>query len=158
MGHSPVGLSWGIKASFLDYIERLPDGRVSLTDGAAAAESGWVFPPDPRVGAPDGIDADGFLAFRGGIRFAGHHGMLVVDIVDPWISVRGNEATLTIAGAGARLPLVTCTLAQTPAPAGMAAWAATDVRLTPEAAVIFGVYPPGEPFEPLLIALPLAPA
>ena len=152
-----LGLSWGIKATFFAYVGRLADGAVSLHDGAVMADSECVFPPDPRIGMPEGFDGDGFLPFRGEIRFAGHHGMLVVPISSPWLIVRGNRGELSIVGSGARLRLVTFDIAPVPAPDGLAAWRGTDVQLQPEGVAVFNeVYAAGEPFEELLITLPLA--
>ncbi|KAF0956797.1 HtaA domain-containing protein [Rhodococcus sp. T7] len=151
------GLRWGIKASFLDYIARMPDGRGTVSDGARPTEHNeMVFEPAPEVAAPAGVDR--FMAFRGDVRFGGHFGMLFVRIADPWVTVRGRTADLTVLDphhpeVEARLHLVTFTL-DSSTQSGTITWTGSDVRLTPDGAGLFNdVYPPGEPFEPITIVL-----
>lgn len=156
------GLHWGIKTSFLEYIARMPDGRASVTDGAVFLDgSVAAFEPDPRVGPGDGLDAEPpFWAFRGDVRFAGHHGMLYVRIADPWISVRNGRGELTVLdpddpATQPRLPLARFTLEQHHLPGDLHAWLARDVHLTEQGTGLFNdVYAAGEPFEPLAIFLP----
>ena len=52
-----------------------------------------VFEPAADVTPPAALrDGDVFLAFRGDVRFAGHHGMLYVRIADPWVVIPDGEA------------------------------------------------------------------
>ncbi|CUR55569.1 conserved hypothetical protein [metagenome] len=152
-----MGLTWTVKASFRAYVERLADGSVVVSDGAqVAVDGGWTFGADPTVSAPVGVD--GFLAFHGEVRFQAHGGLLVVRILDPWLTVVGERGELTISTGSGRAALVSLDIAQVDSPAGTATWAATDVRLTPDGVELFnGVYQAGEPFEPFTITLPLAP-
>jgi hypothetical protein len=84
-----TALLWGIKASFSEYIVRLPDGAFSATDGAEfllpltfAFES--ADEPSRQVGGE--IPAPGsVLRFRGDVRFAGHAGALFLRLADPWL-------------------------------------------------------------------------
>ena len=91
----PLGLSWGIKRSFIDYIAGLPDGSVSATAGATVSGSSlFCFSPDtsdydPALGT-------GVLRFRGDVRLAGHHGMLLVRLLDPWITFTTGSGVLSI--------------------------------------------------------------
>ena len=154
---TPIGLSWGIKASFFAYVGRLADGDVSVHDGAAMPDGPCLFPPDPRIGVPEGFDGDGFLPFRGELRFAGHRGMMVVTIAAPWLTVRGQRGELSVPGSGARLRLVSFEIAPAAAPDGLASWRGTDVRLHREGVAVFNeAYAEGEPFEDLVVTLPLA--
>ncbi|WP_404311552.1 HtaA domain-containing protein [Agrococcus terreus] len=67
------GMHWGIKASLLAYVRRMPDGAVSFADGAADhGERGIRWAPGV---AP--------LAFRGRVTLTGHGGLLRVTIADP---------------------------------------------------------------------------
>jgi hypothetical protein len=160
-GEIPFGLLWGIKRSFVGYVRRMPDGQGSLHDGAVPlGEDTILFP------ATDGTTADGTgastFAFRGDVRFRGHGGMLFVRIAAPLITVRGNQAELSIEDPyarpdGARVPLVTLRLDEGPAPEGARVWLGSEVTLTAAGAELFNdVYQPGEQFEQLSVILPIA--
>ncbi|WP_369131020.1 HtaA domain-containing protein [Modestobacter roseus] len=157
-------LRWGVKASFLRYLARMPDGRCSVTDGAdVAADRTFSFSPDgtwhldPSVGAA-------VHRFRGDVRFSGHHGLLFVRIADPVLEVRGPGGVLSICGAPVdagpprRLPLLTFDLApplhpDDPGVCGLGVRA----RLTSAGAEVFDlVYPEGESLDDL--AFPPPPA
>jgi len=160
MGQEPVfGLQWGVKPSFLDYVARMHDGRMSVTDGATTTD-GAVFAFEPDPGATDA--EAGRFAFRGDVRFSAHAGMMFVRLADPRVTVSGSRAELTVLDpadrdGGSRLPLVTCTLEPRPTEEALRIWLATDVALTAEGAGLFNdVYAVGEPFAPLAIFLPLA--
>ncbi|MFW6772804.1 HtaA domain-containing protein [Nocardioides sp. CPCC 205120] len=167
------GLRWGIKTSFVEYVRRTPGGTGSVADGAvpvSPTEILFALAPEPPAPAelPEGTTRA--WAFRGDVRFAGHGGMMFVRVAHPWLVLdgtgtgAGDGATLSIedpyATAGApRVPLVTMTLAARPSPEaeadGVELWTAADVRLTPAGAELFnGVYPAGEPFEPVTVVVP----
>ncbi|WP_250282366.1 MULTISPECIES: HtaA domain-containing protein [unclassified Frankia] len=157
-----LGLRWGIKATFLTYIARMPDGQGSASDGARSVENDeFVFEPDPSATAPEGVD--GFWAFRGDVRFQGHFGLLYVRIADPHVVLRGTQAELNVVdpsepGTKPRIPLVRFVPRPGAAPSGLRTWEAEDVRLLAEGAGLFNnVYSMGEPFEPLTITLPASP-
>ncbi len=90
-----LGLSWGIKRSFIDYINSLPDGSVSATDGATVAGSS-LFCFSPESSDYDVARGTGVLRFRGDVRLAGHHGMLLVRLLDPWITFTSGSGVLSI--------------------------------------------------------------
>lgn len=162
MADEPLhGLHWGIKASFLEYIARMSDGRGSVSDGATALDGNiTAFEPAPDVRGPDLDDLEQFWAFRGDVRFAGHFGMLYVRIADPWVTVRAGRAELTVLDPyepdeHPRLPLVRFTLERQNVPGSLDTWLATDVHLTQEGTGLFNdVYQTGELFEPLAIFWP----
>lgn len=155
-----LGLHWGIKGSFMDYIAAMPDSRATAIDGATPTSSDvLVFEPAiPTPPKPE--DADLVLGFRGDVRFSGHAGLLFVRIADPWITVRRGRGVLTILDpyqpdTTPRLPLAHLTLVPQPAPDGMRIWLGQDVRLTKEGTGLFNdVYPAGEPMEPLAVFFP----
>jgi len=154
-----LGLSWALKHSFLQYISRAPGGRGSLTDGATATElDEIVFEPDPRAHAAR-PDADTFRAFRGIVMFSAHHGMLLVRIADPWVTIDDGRGELTVLDpyqreGDARLRLAVFGMDDHTIADGFERWSATDVRLAPEGCMLFNdVYPEGEPLEPLTITL-----
>lgn len=162
MADAPLlGLHWGIKTSFLEYISRMPDGRASITDGATFLEGNVAaFEPLPSAEPADPSTGERTWAFRGDVRFAGHHGMLFVRIADPRVTVRNGQGELTVLDpedpdTRPRLPLVRFTLVEQDLDADLDAWLATDVALTPEGTGLFNdVYEAGELFEPLAIFLP----
>ncbi|MBO0852296.1 MAG: HtaA domain-containing protein [Nocardia sp.] len=155
-----TGLCWAIKHSFVHYISRMPDGRGQVSGGARPLGGGGILfeidtePPQ----APE--DLDTLYAFRGDVRFAGHHGMLFVRIADPWIEVREGSAVVTVADPydrddEPRLPLVRVELPEPVRDGGLDIWTIQQVRLTPQGCGLFNdVYQPGEPFEPIVFALP----
>ncbi|WP_188110711.1 HtaA domain-containing protein [Aeromicrobium ginsengisoli] len=152
-----LGLHWGIKSSFLDYVGRTPDGRASLHDGVTATEGNvMVFEPDPEA---SDVDA-GTFAFRGDLRFAAHAGMMFVRIAHPLVKVTDGRGEMTVVEprdveGDTRLPLVRFTLEPRPTNEDLRIWLATDVALTVEGVALFNdVYQVDEPFSPLAIFLP----
>lgn len=157
------GLHWGIKASFLEYVARMPDGRGTVSDGATPIDGNiMVFEMATAVEPPAPQTADRLLSFRGDVRFGGHMGMLFVRIADPWIAITAHQAEMTVLDPfqpdeDLRLPLVRFTLTPTRAAEDVEVLYAAEVRLTVEGTRLFNdVYPTGELFEPLRIVLPAA--
>ncbi|MFJ9387786.1 HtaA domain-containing protein [Nocardioides sp. NPDC101246] len=154
------GLRWGIKASFVDYVRRMPDGKGSVGDGAVPVGTGDLFYSYDPAASSTGGDGHQVWAFRGDVRFSGHYGMLFVRIAHPRLEVDGSRAVLTIEDPEARqdaprVPLVTARLQELPTEDGTIAWGADQVALTAEGVALFNdVYAEGEPFEPLVVQLP----
>jgi hypothetical protein len=154
-----LGLRWAIKRSFLEYIARAPGGRGSLTDGAVATgNKEIVFAPAPP---PALSETDVALAFRGTATFSAHSGALLVPIADPWAIIRETEGEITIVDpfqreGTARLKLASFGVAEHLVADGYEHWAATDVRLAPEACELFNnVYPAAAPLAPFTIIVPV---
>ncbi|WP_345568039.1 HtaA domain-containing protein [Streptomyces plumbiresistens] len=152
-------LRWAIKRSFVDYVFRMPDGGGWVTDGATATEDNELVYEWVRSEATaDG----GFLwAFRGDVRFSGHAGLLFVRVADPWLSVLGDQATLSVVDPisedGGRLDLVTVQLAPVETSGDGTTWAGDPVSLTAAGVGLFNdVYVEGELFAPLMVHLPPA--
>jgi hypothetical protein len=150
------GLRWGLKKSFLDYVFRMPDGQGSVTDGAVPVGERDVFYEHDVANSSDGV-----WAFRGDVRFSGHFGMLFVRVANPRLEIDGEKAVLSIEDPHARedaprVPLVTATLQQVGGDGDTVIWGSNDVALTAEGVPLFNdVYSPGEPFEPLVVQLPI---
>lgn len=151
----PLGLSWGIKRSFIDYIGGLPDGSVSATAGATVdARSQFCFSP----GSSD-FDAGrgtGVLRFRGDVRLAGHHGMLLVRLLDPWITFASGSGVLSIStgdgGGQDRTAVAFLSPSKPRAADGSLVWDHVDVVISPEGSELFdGQYAAGQPMDPLTI-------
>lgn len=157
-GPYPYGLLWGIKASFLTYINRMPDGRGSATDGAQVVETNIVecfFPHDPEASA----SGEATWAFGGDVRFAGHANMLFVRIAQPRLEPREDHFVLSIAPMypddTERIELVRVKLERGDQHPGVDVWHSTEVLLTRAGVEVFNdVYPEGEPFEKFTMHVP----
>ncbi|HSN35851.1 MAG TPA: HtaA domain-containing protein [Arthrobacter sp.] len=149
----PLGLSWGIKRSFIDYIHSLPDGSVSAIGGASVAESSlFCFSPD--ASDYDIARGTGVLRFRGDVRLAGHHGMLLVRLLDPWITFTSGSGVLSIStGDGPDRTAVGFLSPTKPRNAGGSlVWDHVDVVISPEGSELFdGQYAAGQPMDPIAI-------
>lgn len=88
----PNALDWTLKRSFVEYIARMPDGRMSVTDGAEVDGTSFRF----RVTSFERSAKGGIAAFRGDVRFAGHGNLLFVGIADPIVAFSGDEAVVSI--------------------------------------------------------------
>lgn len=151
----PPGLSWGIKRSFIDYITGLPDGSVSATDGATVAETS-LFCFSPESSDYDVARGTGVLRFRGDVRLAGHHGMLLVRLLDPWVTFTSGGGILSIStgvGGGQDRTTVGFLSPSTPVETGGSlVWEHVDVVISPEGSELFdGQYAAGQPMDPLFI-------
>ncbi|WP_024367173.1 HtaA domain-containing protein [Arthrobacter sp. TB 26] len=148
-----LGLSWGIKRSFIEYINSLPDGSVSATDGATVAEPS-LFRFSPESSDYDVERGTGVLRFRGDVRLAGHHGMLLVRLLDPWITFTAGSGVLSIStGDGQdRTAVGFLTPSKARAADGSLVWEHVDVVISPEGSDLFdGQYAAGQPMDPLFI-------
>ncbi|MET3923496.1 HtaA domain-containing protein [Arthrobacter sp. UYEF20] len=151
----PLGLSWGIKRSFIDYINSLPDGAVSAVNGAAIDEAG-LFRFAPDAADYDAVRGTGILRFRGDVRLAGHHGMMFVRLLDPWIAFTGGRGILSIStgdDGGQDRTAVAILRAGAPRDVGGSLfWEHVDVVISPEGSELFdGQYAAGQPMDPLFI-------
>ncbi|MCU1483004.1 MAG: hypothetical protein JWQ19_3790 [Subtercola sp.] len=146
-----IGLRWGIKQSFLDYLSGLPDGQAALGDNVTAVgDNELLFDPAEATASLDGI-----VKFTGEVRFGGHRGLLFVRVAEPWLHIDGGCGRLTVldptlTDETSRIPLVTFLV--DPGEAISGSFAGTHVRLTEEGVEIFNnVYSVGEPFEPFTV-------
>ena len=144
-------LRWPVRASFLRYVAALPDGRASVSEGAALTADDpqlVVYPVDPGATTPD------VLAFAGDLRLGGHGGLLFVRLAAPRIEFgAGAEAVLSVDdpltedGSGPRMRLATLTVQATES-----GWTGTNVRLTADGVGLFNhVYQAGEAFDDLVV-------
>lgn len=149
------GLSWGIKRSFIDYIHSLPDAAVSAVGGATVDEAGrFWFPPD--TADYDAAGGTGILRFKGDVRLSGHHGMMFVRLLDPWIALTGGRGILSIStGDGVGQDRTAVAILRTGTPkeeAGALVWEQVDVEISEEGSELFdGQYAAGQPMDPLFI-------
>lgn len=89
-----VQLEWGIKASFRDYLQALPDAREEH-EGVEVRDGEYVFPGR----------ADDALQFTGRVHLSGHGGVLDVILADPAIEATDDGLVLTADIGGTRQAL-----------------------------------------------------
>lgn len=142
------GMRWGVKASFVSYVARMPDGAMSVSGGAVDTDGGYVFPVSDASGF-DARTGSGTLRFEGDLRFRAHGGMLLVRLADPEVATDENGAWLSVVdAAGERIRL--CHLGAPHAAEGGGIEIPT--ALTAEGVSYFNdVYAEGTPLEPLVI-------
>ena len=91
-------LTWGVKASFRNYVEAA-EGSITLSDGATRAEDGaFVFTAEPNgdlVIAADG-SATGAMRFQGTVTFEAHGGMLKSTLKELAIEASEDGLVLTV--------------------------------------------------------------
>lgn len=91
-------LTWGVKASFRDYVEAA-GGSITLSEGATRAEDGaFIFTAVPGGDlsiASDG-SATGEMRFSGAVSFEAHGGMLKSTLADLIIEAGPDGLALTV--------------------------------------------------------------
>jgi hypothetical protein len=133
-------LEWGVRQSFVQYVEGLSDGVVAVGNGAARRGAAFLL-----RGERTATDA----AFDGAIRFSGHLGVL--DVAMDGIALRGigGRAAVWTAVGGIPVELAAVGEIHEEADGGLRADAVT---LTADgAALLGGVYRAGAPLAPLII-------
>lgn len=158
------GLIWGVKASFLSYLGRMPDLKSSVTRAVVTPGGGFFFPLDSAEDY-DAATGDGTLRFDGDVRFSGHHGMLFVMFAQPWVTFESGRAVLSFADPAShpqldrRLPMADLATGDWTDHLGARAWPGVPATLRAESAGLFNeVYPVGEAMEPVDIRVELSPA
>lgn len=152
-------LCWAFQRSFVDYVARLPDGRIAAADGAEilgdgtfafpAVEAADETPGEATASRGSATSTHGIRRFAGSISFTGHHGMMAVTISAPALlpdTEPGGAELLMIDDPfepGQRMALATV------APSSAAP------RLTEQGADLFlGTYPQGMALEPIVLPPP----
>ncbi|OAV51044.1 HtaA domain-containing protein [Enteractinococcus helveticum] len=90
-----LNLLWGIKRSFLGYLERLPDCMIATNEGVRRdSETGdFIFPLEERQELASG----GYRwKFGGDLRIQAHGGMLLVIFMNPWLTVTDTGTELCV--------------------------------------------------------------
>lgn len=162
--HRDTGLAWGIKGSFLEYVERWPESSVELAPGTGRLPDGrFYFTPDPER-------PDGQWWFRGGVRLRAHGGLLDVSLADPRLERGAAGPVLTaetwVEGQWRRIPFAELQWTEgepeaeiepasgTVSADGQVQMVTAAVRLHAEAAPVFdGTYPSGVELAALQVRL-----
>lgn len=144
---SPEGtggfLRWGIKSSFVRYVDSSPDGA-RTADGVAElpGEDGPDF-EFPQSGVLCGVpEGNLVLEFSGSLRFRAHGGMLDVEFTAPSVAFRDGWADVSIAdtaSAGGRRVRIARFASEVPAAvAGRLSLQSQEVFLTTQGSQLLG--------------------
>ncbi|MDT0306233.1 HtaA domain-containing protein [Streptomyces sp. DSM 44917] len=159
-------LVWGVKASFRAYVTGpVAAGRVELSDGAAEAGGGYLFPGGSGAWEAEVPSLE--AAFEGGVRFTGHDGALDLAFTDLAVEIDGSGAALLadVSSRDRETGEVTAyedlAVAGLDVPAGALApendvieLSAVPATLTAEGAEAFGgFYQEGEALDPVTVAV-----
>lgn len=153
-GPSATGsLQWGIKSSFVNYIENLSgDGVVSLTPPTTRVGSAFAFPQSAAT-TWDAERQTGTVQFAGAASFSAHGGALAFAIANPKIVVSSASAAELIVTTGGRdvvLAMLDLSKAtKTSLPDGSVRWADVPAILTEAGVPVFQQYPAGQDLDPL---------
>ncbi|UTT59770.1 HtaA domain-containing protein [Cellulosimicrobium cellulans] len=153
-------LTWGVRGSFVDYIEGpIAKGDVAVSSGAARDGSVFAFGQSTPWAAP----ATGTTAgYHGTVRFSGHGGLLHLTVSEPRVRIDGpRSATLVLDVSSRNLDGTTfakkgvafATLSL-PAPStakdGAVTYRAAAATLTAAGSAAFsGFYAAGDPLAPV---------
>lgn len=89
-------LDWGIHANFRTYvIGPIAHGKITVTDGAQQAADNGVFTFTGGTGTYDTGTHESRTAFKGGVRFEGHEGVLDVKLSDIKTGTGRQTGTIT---------------------------------------------------------------
>ncbi|MYV64350.1 hypothetical protein GTW37_39845, partial [Streptomyces sp. SID4931] len=89
-------LDWGIKESFRKYIvSPIAQGEITVSGGAKQADGNGVFTFVDGKGSYDVGTHASDTAFKGGVRFEGHHGVLDVKLSDIKVGTGRETGTIT---------------------------------------------------------------
>ncbi|MCI4040250.1 HtaA domain-containing protein [Streptomyces sp. TRM75563] len=89
-------LEWGIKESFRKYIAGpIAQGEITVADGAQQADGNGVFTFTDGKGTYDTATHASDTAFKGSVRFEGHHGVLDVQLSDIKAGTGRETGTIT---------------------------------------------------------------
>ena len=139
MSAAAAELEWGIRPSFVQYVETLPDGVVALGDDVQRRDGAFVL-----RGRAQGPLAE----FTGAIRFSGHLGVL--DVTLDGLSVRGIGGRAAVWTSVGGEPVQLAVLGDVRETDG--SLRADEVTLTADgAALLGGVYHAGAALAPLTI-------
>lgn len=86
-----ASITWGFKESFRSYISgSIAKGSWEVLDGATYETPTFGF--SGGTGTADAEAGTGSIAFRGGMRFTGHGGLLDTTVANPTIELTGPDA------------------------------------------------------------------
>jgi hypothetical protein len=95
-------LRWPIKASLIEYVRALPDGRIDLADGVRMLDGPDGTEFEWRVCVGDGPTSS--ITFPGRIRFFGHRGLMDVRLESLRLEGDGRTLGLSVEEGAALVP------------------------------------------------------
>ncbi|MET0854838.1 MAG: HtaA domain-containing protein, partial [Microterricola sp.] len=154
-------LSWGVSASFRDYITKPVSGG-SITVGGGATSSGGAFQFGQSGGNFNQDSGTGTADYAGNVRFTGHGGILDLTFSNPSLSVTGpSSAILSLSVNGGRVDFATVDLGAAARSTlnGATVFSGAPVTLTAAGSSAFqGYYPAGRGLDPLTVTIGAAAA
>lgn len=147
-------LTWGVKASFLAYVQAA-EGSIVVADGAACtAEGAFTFPalPDGDLAIAEDGSATGATRFRGSVTLEAHGGMLRATLSD--LAVEAGKEGLVLTATQMPMGTTRCAIArlgpvQRDGSGGVTAAAAITLDGMYQ---IAENYPPGTALDPVRLA------
>lgn len=94
-------LNWGVRDSFVKYIQKGPAKGSWTLNGATWNGSEFSFPA--TGGSYNSVTREGSFTYSGSVRFTGHDGKLDLTFAQPTVTVKGNTGTLTLSVAGSTM-------------------------------------------------------
>lgn len=147
------GLYWGVRESFIAYVSGNPDGQV-YGDGGVETDGEGTFRFPLASATHEG--GSWRIAFEGVVRFIAHGGMLDVMLAEPVLELDGASGALIVThGEQERRILDVEPAAPVEIEGGWLVFPPLAATLTADGSTLFGgVYPAGEAFDPLQVAIP----
>ncbi|MDM4762247.1 HtaA domain-containing protein [Galbitalea sp. SE-J8] len=157
-GAASGSLLWGVKSSFRSYVTGpIAAGAITLRGGADERRGVYWF-GQKGAGGYDDAERSGATAYRGAVRFTGHHGILDLTLSDPVVRVDdARAATLLLrVNGGARVPFAAIDLsaARRSTKRGAVSYTGAPVALSAAGAGAFSYggsafYPVGAAMDPI---------
>lgn len=157
VARADIGLAWSIRASFLNYLRRLQDATVSLSGGAATTTAGQFY---FRFRSVEGFGAAhpfGTIRFSGQLRIDAHFGALSLHIIDPFLRIAPEGASLHTAHgpAAGTSHIADVTMTEATRHDDVMMWDGLEATLAEDAVMLFGgAYPTGARLSPLTVRIP----
>lgn len=147
-----IGLIWGLKESFRNYVEAT--GGVIATERGAERTADGSIAFAPKAGEVLKLDGQGKLqgqgSFSGEVRFQSHGGMLSIQLADPIVEIDDTGASLTVAVDGGSHRLEIAKLDPTEAVQGEKNEILIPATLSMAAyQLLDNQYPPGTALDPV---------
>ncbi|TFC70953.1 hypothetical protein E3O45_15475 [Cryobacterium sp. TMS1-20-1] len=155
-----TGMVWGVKASFLGYLLRMPGSRQKTCFGAGELDTGEFYFSLEDDSSFDRLTMTGLLKFRGLVELRAHGGMLNVQLINPWLDISVRQTVLSVidraqpVDSDDRVELVTVAMPAPTTDGETVMWSAAETYLVDTAVPIFNdVYRPREPFDPITVRI-----
>lgn len=151
--HRNYGLFWGVKESFVAYVQNLHDGKIEVKDGADYLSSEQFYFPLKEL---KGNELQVLAIFHGSVEFQAHFGLLSLSLKSPRLVIREGSADLAVSNQqGGWDHLAQFTLSIRDDDNTSMTWESVDATLTEAGSKFFGgPYSAGEGMSPMILRLP----